>query len=70
MTSMSYCMMENSSLEMAQVVNYMIEADSWEDMDFNQYEESAKSHLYDLCKKFIKHYDRLEENVEEFELET
>ena len=61
MPSMSYCMFENTSLELDQVVDAMEEAVTWEDLDLNEYEERAKSKLYDLCESYINQFKRLEE---------
>lgn len=62
MASMTYCMFENTVLEMEQVTNAMEEVNSWEDMDLNEYEKRAKKHLYDLCVKYIEEYQWLEES--------
>lgn len=61
MTSMSYCMVENTSIELDQVVGAMEEAVTWEDMDLNEYEESAKYKLYNLCEAYVNQFKRLEE---------
>lgn len=60
MTSMSYCMFENTSLEMKQVVNAMEEATSIEELDLNEYEMVAFQRLYNLCKRYIRRYDEIE----------
>ena len=67
MASMSYCMFENTSLEMRQVVNAMREADSIEELGLSQYEMDGFEQLYTLCKRYIKEYDRLAESEEDFE---
>ena len=63
MASMSYCMFENTETEMNQVVEEMQQANSWEDLDLNSYEDSAKEGLYELCQLYIKHFDRLSEEL-------
>lgn len=61
MPSMSYCMMENTAAELDQVVDAVEEAVTWEDLDLNEYERSAKERLYDLCEAYLNSYRRLEE---------
>lgn len=60
MVSLNYCMFENTSLEMKQVVNAMEEACSVEELDFSQYELDAFKRLYSLCKRYIRRYDEIE----------
>jgi len=61
-------MIENSANEMYQVVNCMLEAESWEDMDLNQYEEANKHNLFNLCKEYVNQFNRLSQ--EEVDLEV
>lgn len=56
MPSMSYCMFENTAKELNQVVRAMSEADTWEDLDLNEYENRAKETLYNLCQNYIEAY--------------
>ena len=56
MTSMSYCMFENTASELNQVVQAMSEAETWEDLDLNEYENRAKETLYELCQNYIEAY--------------
>ena len=60
MPSMSYCMFENTSLEMQQIVDTMEEAMTWEDLDLNEYENHARKRLYDLCESYLNLYSNLE----------
>ena len=60
MPSMSYCMFENTSLEMQQIVDTMEEAMTWEDLDLNKYENRARKRLYDLCESYLNLYSNLE----------
>lgn len=59
MASMSYCMFENTQIEMEQVVSAMRQADSIEGLDFSSYEMSAFEQLNSLCKRYMKEYNRL-----------
>ena len=62
MPSMSYCMFENTSLEMQQIVDTMKEAVTWEDLDLNEYENRAGNKLYDLCVAYLNLYEKLEDS--------
>jgi hypothetical protein len=66
MASMTYCMFENTSLEMKQVVDSMEESSSWEELDLNEYEESARQRLYNLCKRYVRNFDRLSDDDFDF----
>ena len=68
MTSLSYCMFENTATELNQVVYAMQTADSWEDLDLNEYELRAKERLFRLCRNYIEAYSNLSE-LEESESE-
>jgi len=60
MASMSYCMFENTELEMSQVVSNMRESNTWEDLDLNSYEDASKESLYVLCKRYMEEFERLD----------
>jgi len=65
MPSMSYCMFENTSIEMDQVLEAMLEARDIEDLDMNTYEQLAFHDLYNQAKRYISMYERLaEESLE------
>ena len=66
--SLQYCMFENTVLEMQQIVNSMSDAESWNDLDLNEYESRAKETLYDLCQNYIEAYNHFSD-VEECEEE-
>lgn len=59
MTSMSYCMFENTSGEMNQVLNKMSQSDSIDDLDMNEYEQRAFRDLYEQCQEYIVRYREL-----------
>lgn len=66
MPSMSYCMFENTSTEMEQVLDAMREARSLDDLDLNTYEQEGFHTLYNQAKFFIRAYERLtEESLED-----
>lgn len=59
MPSMSYCMFENTSGEMSQVINKMRDARDIDDLDMNEYEQRAFRDLYEQCQKYIVRYREL-----------
>lgn len=59
MPSMSYCMFENTSNEMGQVLNKMSQSDSIDDLDMNEYEQRAFRDLYEQCQEYIVRYREL-----------
>jgi hypothetical protein len=61
MASMSYCMFENTSIEMGQLLGAMEEAADVEDLDFNQYEQRAFDQLKSMCEEYLFQYNRLVE---------
>ena len=67
MPSMSYCMFENTTLEMNQILGAMEDAESFADLNLNEYERVAFFQLMRQCAKFIG-YAR-EMNLEDNEAE-
>ena len=66
MPSMSYCMFENTSGEMNQVLNKMSDARDIDDLDMNEYEQRAFRDLYEQCQEYIMRYkDLAAEFIEE-----
>lgn len=59
MPSMSYCMFENTSGEMNQVLNKMSDARDIDDLDMNEYEQRAFRDLYEQCQEYIVRYREL-----------
>jgi hypothetical protein len=59
MPSMSYCMFENTSIELSQCVDAMENANDIEDLDFSSYEQDAFREMYVLCKAYINEYERI-----------
>ncbi len=59
MPSMSYCMFENTSGEMNQVLNKMSDACDIDDLDMNEYEQRAFRDLYEQCQEYIVRYREL-----------
>ena len=59
MASMSYCMFENTSNEMGQVLNKMSESSNIDDLDMNEYEQRAFRNLYEQCQEYITRYREL-----------
>ena len=59
--NMSYCMFENTTMAMRQILEALNDADYVEDLDLNQYEKPAYSKLGRLCEEIIHAIERLEE---------
>lgn len=59
MPSMSYCAFENTSGEMSQLLNKMSDARDIDDLDMNEYEQSAFRALYKQCQEYIVRYREL-----------
>ena len=59
MPSMTYCMFENTEMELSQCVANMEEAKSFEDLDLNDYERASFHHMWRLCREYLYEYERL-----------
>ena len=59
MPSMSYCMFENTSREMRQVLNNMSESYDIEYLDMSEYEQRAFRDLYEQCQEYVVRYREL-----------
>ena len=59
MPSMTYCMFENTEIELGQCVNAMEEAQSLEELDLNEYEMQAFRRMWSLCREFLAEHERL-----------
>lgn len=59
MPSMSYCMFENTSTEMRQVLNKMRAIVEIEDLDMSEYEQRAFRDLYEQCQEYVVRYREL-----------
>jgi hypothetical protein len=66
---MSYCMFENTQLEMSQVTSAMREAFDIDDLDLNEYEMAAAPGLAVLCRAYLAEYARLFDPTGEEEVE-
>ena len=60
--NMSYCMFENTSLAMSQLLKAMQEANSIEDLELSSDERQAYDKLYNQCTAFLMGSERLEED--------
>ena len=58
--NMSYCMFENTSMAVQQLIDAMFDAQHKADLDLNQYEKDAFEKMFRLCKVYISEYARLE----------
>jgi len=59
MSSMSYCLFENTSGELGRCVERMAEANSLSDMEFSEYEDRAFKSMFRLCRDFLAEHERL-----------
>ena len=61
MSSMSYCLFENTVSELARCVERMEEAESLEDLrsDMSEYELRAFHAMWRVCKDFLAEHERL-----------
>lgn len=59
MSSMSYCLFENTASELSRCVERMEEADSITDLDFSQYEKAAFYEMFRTCRDFLAEHERL-----------
>ncbi len=59
MPSMSYCMFENTTIEMDQILETMEEAITLKDLDLNRSEKAAFDRLVDQCQAFLRLADHL-----------
>ena len=68
MSNMSYCRFQNTSFDLADCVNSMVEAYNLEDMGLSESEKKAMNRMRKLCEQFLDEYDRLE-NADDFDNE-
>jgi hypothetical protein len=59
MSSMSYCLFENTDSELTRCVNKMADAGSLKDLDFNEYELRAFHAMWRTCRDFLAEHERL-----------
>ena len=59
MSSMSYCLFENTASELGRCVERMEEANSLSDLDFSQYEKAAFYEMFRTCRDFLAEHERL-----------
>lgn len=59
MGSMSYCLFENTAGELARCVDKMAEAETLEDLDFNEYELRAFHSMWRIAREFLGEHERL-----------
>jgi exonuclease VII small subunit len=59
MSSMSYCLFENTASELSRCVERMEEANSITDLDFSQYEKAAFYEMFRTCRDFLAEHERL-----------
>lgn len=66
MPSMSYCVCENTSSDMSQILSRMFEHGAEYVAGMNSYERDAYHILYEKCREFITRYEEIQkEEVEE-----
>lgn len=60
MPSMSYCMFENTVLEMDQILNTMKDASTFKDLKLRGSERDAFFELVQLCEQFLAYAEELD----------
>lgn len=62
--NMSYCMIENTTRAMAQIVDALAEVGGdWSQMDLNQYERAHVDRLASLCREYLDAHDDYDPNA-------
>lgn len=69
MANMSYCMFENTSMDLADCVSRMEDAESLDELDMNEYELRAFHEMWRTCRAFLAEHERLLNAENERELE-
>lgn len=59
MGSMSYCLFENTLSDFGRCVDKMMEAETLEDLDLNDYEMQAFLSFWRACREFMAEHERL-----------
>lgn len=59
MPSMTYCMFENTEIELSQCVARMEEVSTLDELDMNEYEKQAFDRMWKLCRDFLAEHGRL-----------
>ena len=70
MPSMSYCMFQNTTLEMDQILNTLEEAGTLADLKLRGYERDAFFQLAEQCKQFLALAEELDGPAEPEEDDT
>jgi len=65
MPSMSYCVCENTSSDMSQILSRMFERGRDYVEGMNSYEREAYHALYEQCREFMTLYKEIDEEVAE-----
>ena len=68
MPSMSYCMFQNTTLAMYQILNTLEEAGTLADLKLRGYERDAFFQLAEQCKQFLARAEELDGPAEEVDL--
>ena len=68
MPSMSYCMFQNTTLEMDQILNTLEEAGTLAGLKLRGYERDAFFQLAEQCKQFLALAEELDGPAEEVDL--
>lgn len=59
MSSMSYCLFENTASELSRCVDKMAEAESIADLNFSKYEMDAFLSMFRIAREFLGEHERL-----------
>ena len=62
--NMSYCMIENTTRAMAQIVDALAEVGGeWSSLDLSQYERAHVDRLASLCQEFLTAHEEYDPNA-------
>lgn len=65
MPSMSYCLCENTSADMSEILSRMFDKGARYVKGMNQYERDAYDELYEQCREFMSQYEEIQEKSED-----
>ena len=69
MPSMSYCMFENTTLEMDQIIDKVADAESFADLNLSEYERPAFFLLMGQCAEFLAFARKMFDNEDPLDRE-
>jgi hypothetical protein len=59
MSNMSYCRFENTLADLQDCLEAMQEVEDMQELDLGEYEEEAFTSMANVCRAYLKEYNRL-----------